>query len=74
MKGAIVHNRNKINIIVQAIDPETNKVVGQWYTCGQAARAIDTTASAIAMCCRGERRLHRGLIWQYLEVPKIEYR
>ena len=66
MYGRTGENNPKSKPIVQ-ISLITNEVVKVWGNANEVARQGGFDHSAIAKCCRGERKTHKGYKWMYLE-------
>lgn len=52
---------------VEAIDPQTGRVVHRFKSTRDAGRA-GFNQGHVAECCRGERKNHAGLIWRFAKV------
>ena len=62
--AAALTNNPKISKPVQALNPKTLEIVMEFPSAREAGRQ-GFSASAVAACCRGELKTHKGLLWQF---------
>ena len=63
MKTLVAWNARK----VFQIDPETDRILEEFKSACQAARAVGGSPSHIAKVCRGERQVAYKYKWEYVE-------
>lgn len=59
-------NHPQMSKVVEAIDKITGKVVFVFPSTMEAGRQ-GFDHGAVAACCRGERKSHKGFIWRYID-------